>query len=273
MTHQASVALTPIMPELASSAGAQLDQPITARLAGAGSLRRELEALLSVAPVTSNADDYRRLLMDENAAGKASANARMWMWKRLKLRYALGEPSQTESKAFRWAMAKAATPADRGLVAALMMARTDRLFREVVVQEVSPLMPSRGKVISPGAIKAQVQTMRLAASLAWSDKSISNVANHLLSSLKDFGIVEGSRERRTVGIRITPVVATFAAMLGRAQGLTDRQNLDSIWFQFLGATTAQAVEALYAAAKAGLVMFRMQADVVEMHLPELSDAA
>jgi hypothetical protein len=111
------------------------------------------------------------------------------------------------------------------------------------------------------------------ASLSWSAKSIANVTNHLLSSLKDFGIVAGSRERRTAGVRLTPVVTTFAAMLGRAQGLTDRQILEGVWFKFLGASMAQAAAALEFAAKAGLITFRMQADVVELHLPDMSEEA
>lgn len=247
-------------------------QPVTARLAGAGSLRREATALLSTAPEHATAHDYRRLLIDQNAAGKASANARMWMWKRLKLRYALDTPESAEVIAFRWAMSEISTPADGGLVAALMMARTDRLFREVTIELVSPVIAQRGKVITLRDVQSSVDMKMRTAGLAWSAKSISNVANHLLSSLKDFGILEGSRERRTVGIRLTPLAATFAAQLGRAEGLTDRQVLDSRWFQFLGADTAGATAALHEAAKSGLITFRMQADVVELRLPQLEEA-
>jgi hypothetical protein len=60
------------------------DQPINARLAGAGSLRQELEALLAAAPEDASPAVFRELLMRENVAGKSSATARMWAWKRLK---------------------------------------------------------------------------------------------------------------------------------------------------------------------------------------------
>ena len=249
------------------------EQPITARLAGAGSLRRELEALLAAAPANAQAEDFRNLLVNENAAGKASANARMWMWKRLKLRYALDAPTSPEFRAFRWAMARAVDPADRGLIAALMMARTDRLFREVVTNSLANTFGARGLVVDAKIVRTAVEQEMRAAGLEWSAKSIANISNHVLSSLKDFGVVEGSRERRTTEVRLTSVVATFAAMLGRAEGLTDRQILDSAWFQFLGAGHADAVAALHSAATAGLLRFRMQADVVELHLPELGTAA
>jgi hypothetical protein len=244
------------------------DQPITARLAGAGSLRRELEAVLAAAPPDARADTYRHLLMDENVAGKASANARMWMWKRLKLRYALDAPESAEFQAFRWAANAAATPTERGLVAALMMARTDRLFRELTTELIAPVGDSRGTRITSAEVRTSVRRLAESKGLKWSDESVTSIANHFLSSVKDFGIVEGSRERRMVGIRITPVVATFAAQLGRAEGLTDRQVLDGSWFRMLGASTNEAAAGLREAAKAGLIDFRMQADVVELRLPE-----
>lgn len=248
-------------------------QPITARLAGAGSLRRELEALLAAAPPGSSADDYRRLLISDNVAGKASVNQRDWMWKRLKLRYALDSPETTEFKAFRWAIEAAASPSERGVVAALMMARTDRLFREIVTDLVAPSIARRGITIDGDQVKDRVEMMARQDGLAWSAKSIHNIASHILSSLKDYGILTGSKQRRTIGIRLTPAAATFAAFLGRAQGLTDRQLLDSAWFRFLGTDTAEATAALHRAAQAGLVTFRIQADVVELHLPDVGAAA
>ena len=248
-------------------------QPVTARLAGAASLRQELERLLASAAPDTTADEYRHLLLEENAAGKLSASARMWMWKRLKLRYALDAPRSAEFRAFRWAWARAVTPDDRGVLAALMMARTDRLFREVVTELVAPVIGERGAVIDPDAVRRATEEKMKASGLAWSTKSIRNVSTQILTSLKDFGIVEGSRERRTTGIRITPIVATFAAQLGRAEGLTDRQVLESRWFKLLGADTRDASLALHAAAKSGLLTFRMQADVVELHLPDLGEVA
>jgi hypothetical protein len=244
------------------------EQAVTARLAGAASLRRELEALLASAPRGASASDYRRLLIEENAAGKASANARMWMWKRLKLRYALDTPSSPEVVAFRATLGLATTPAERGLVEALMLARTDRLFREITLEVVSPHLKRPGAVVPFEAVREAVQRKAQAEGLHWSAKSVNNIANHVLTSLKDFGVLEGSRERRVTSVRITPPVALFAAQLGRAVGLTDRQNLDSAWFRLLGADATVAAEALRSAARSGLLEFRSQADVVELRLPD-----
>src|SRR4051812_26782190 len=116
------------------------DQHVTARLAGAGSLRDELAAVFDAAPPNATTADFRRLILEENAAGKRSGSARMWAWKRLKLRYALDSTETVEFQAFRSAYGSASSAAERGLVVGLMLARTDRLFREMTLDHVSPLL-------------------------------------------------------------------------------------------------------------------------------------
>src|SRR5687767_3801144 len=101
------------------------DQRISPRLTGVGSLRPELESVLANVPSDASADDYRRAILDSNAAGKNSATARLWAWRRLKLRYALDRPEVEEFQAFRVAI-QDPSPAGRGHACALMFARLDR---------------------------------------------------------------------------------------------------------------------------------------------------
>ncbi len=239
-------------------------QPYTARLAGAGSLLDELEAVLDVAPEHASSADFRRLIMEGNAARKSTANARMWAWKRLKLRYLLDAPQSREFRAFRKTHATARTEADRRITAALMFARTDALFRDVTLQLVSPRLATLGTVVEAETIRADVEDRMRAAGLGWSSESLRSIANHLLSALGDFGFIEGHRVRRIAGLRPGVEPAVFAARLGRLEGLTDRANIDSRWFRLLGLDADAAVGALLGAARAGALRFRMQADVVEL---------
>ena len=243
-------------------------QPITARLAGAGSLRLELEALLAAAPTHASSDDYRNLLLKENVAGKASAMGRMWAWKRLKLRYAL-DPTLVEHQAFVKAMRSSPDPTDRGLVSFLMFARTDRLFREVTLERVSPHLQNEDTTIEPSAIEVAVRSRMQTAGLCWSAATLERAHNHLLTALKDFGVVRGSRHRRTIRLRPGGQTTLFACWLGHYQGLTDRQVLDSPWFRLLGIDFQQTADLLYVAHRQGLLGFRMQADVVELSLPPI----
>lgn len=245
-------------------------QPITVRLAGAGSLRRELEALLAAAPLSTSTEEYRELVLRQNVAGKGSAAARLWAWKRLKLRYAL-DPAIVEHRAFRAAMQAAAAAHERGLLCFLMFARTDRLFREVTLECVSPHLAREGTVIEPEATEAAIRGRAEARGLCWSASTLDRAHKHLLAALKDFGLIRGSRLRRTVRPRPGEQTTLFAARLGRCEGLTDRQVLESRWFRLLGLGREQVVDLLYGANRAGILGFRMQADVVELGLPPLED--
>lgn len=239
-------------------------QPYTARLAGAGALFDELEAVLDAAPPDPSRQDFRRLILDDNAARKSTANARMWAWKRLKLRYLLDSPDRPEFTAFRSAHAAARTTEDRRIVAALMLARTDALFRDVTLEVVSPAVGSPGLVVEPESIRENVEAKMRSAGLAWSAESLRSITNHFLSALADFGFIEGHGVRRTARLRPGAESVVLAVKLGRLEGLTDRANIDSRWFRFLGLDTDGAVSALREATRTGALRFRMQADVVEL---------
>lgn len=241
-------------------------QPYTARLAGAGSLRAELEAVLERAPDEATPADFRRLILDENAARKSTANQRMWAWKRLKLRYLLDRPGTAEFQAFRGSMEASSSPSERGLLCGLMFSRTDRLFREVTLEIVSPRLQEPGQPVDPSEISAAVEVRAATAGLHWSAETYRSITNHFLSALKDFGLLAGSPLRRTVRPSPTPNVTRFAATLARLEGSTDRQILSSRWFRLLGFDEADVAALLREAAAAGLIRFLMQADVVEIDL-------
>lgn len=242
-------------------------QPVTARLAGAGSLRQELEAVFTAASCLVTSAAYRALVLDANVAGKPSYSARRHVWTHLKLRYLLN-PDVTPFPAFADAMGKSSMPDDRGLLCFLMLARTDRLFREVTLECLSDLLPRPGVLIDPDAVQESVDRWMREAGAGWGNQTRRTARAHLLSALKDFGVLRGSATKRTVSLRPGASVVTFAAMLGKEEGLTDRQILASRWFRLLGLNPEQVVHLLYAAARSGAVAFRMQADVVEIDLPE-----
>ena len=248
------------------------DQPLTPRLSGAGSLRRELEEVLQAATPDTTHHEYRRLILEENAAHKGSASMRTWVWKRLKLRYVL-DPQVEEFRTFFLSMRSALDPADRGLIAMLMMARTDRLFREVTREVLAPLFSEPGQLIDKPGLRDEVASRAASAGLEWSDSSINGVTSHILSSLKDFGVLAGSTTKRTLHLRPGSQVAVFAARLGRLEGLSDRKVLESQWFQLLGLSLPAVVDLMYMATQEGGLQFRFQADVAEIQLPPVEAAS
>ena len=247
-----------------------VEQAITARLAGAGSLRADIEHVMAAVPRDARPDDYRRAIMNDNAARKNTGTARMWAWKRLKLRYALDHTDAPEFNAFRRAMTDP-DPAGRGLSAMLMFARLDRLFREVTLRVLAPQLGHPGQVIPSTVVRQEVEARSRAAGLTWSEESLAHAAVHLAGAWKDFGLVEGSLERRVCRLHPSHATTRFAVELGKAEGRTDRQVLDAPWFQILGMDEAAAASLLRAAARDGELQYRAQADVVEITLPVEED--
>jgi hypothetical protein len=134
-------------------------QPLVQRLAGVGSMRAELEALLAASPTDASPALYRELVLDRNVTGKRSASTRLWAWKRLTIRCLL-DPAVPECEAFLAGMRGTASAPERGLLCALMFARTDRLFREVTLECVSPYLAQESTLIDPVTVRASAPSRR-----------------------------------------------------------------------------------------------------------------
>ncbi len=243
-------------------------QPVTARLAAATSRRADLETLLAAAPPGASPAKLRQLVVDQNIAGKGSAISRQKLWSQLRQRYVL-DHSVPEGAAFLAGMAATSSFSDRGLLCLLMMARTDRLFRDITLSAVSPSLARDGVQIPSDQVQGQLEGYLQEHGLAWSPDTVEHLRQHLMASLKDFGVLRGSKVKRTVRPRPSSQVALFAARLALAEGQSPRRVLDSEWFRLLGLDTDQVVDLLYAAARDGVLRFRMQAEVVDLQMPEM----
>lgn len=230
-------------------------------------MRQELQALLAAAPRGAARAEYRRLILEENVAGKGSAVTRKKVWQRLKDRYVL-DPAAPEFRAFADGMAATADAREQGLLCLLMMARGDRLFREVTLACVSPALGRDGAAVDPRTVQADVETRVRAAGGNWSAETLGHVQRHILSSLKDFGVLAGSAAKRTQRPRPGVPATLFAARLARLEGVGDRRVPGSDWFRLLGLGDEDATALLYEAARHGALGFRTQAGVIELALPD-----
>jgi|GEM_PF-6173698 len=172
-------------------------QPITARLAAAASRRSDLETLLAAAPPDASIDQFRQLVINENVAGKGSAVSRQKLWGQLRQRYLL-DRLIPECAAFLSAMASTSSTTDRGLICLVMMARADRLFREVTLRAVSTYLSRDGTVMAADQLQAELEGYLQERGVSWSSETVLSVQQHLLAALKDFGVLRGSRPKRTV---------------------------------------------------------------------------
>lgn len=241
-------------------------QPFVARLAAAGSRRPELEALLLAANIATPFERLRELVLIENIGRKRSEASRQKVWRQLRERYVM-DPAVAEYRTFVDIWHSAIGQSERGLLEYLMMARVDRSFRELTQGVLAPLAARPGSTVDTQLAMQHLDDLLADVGLAWSDVTRESVSQHALAALRDFGVLEGGTRKRSVRINPGPTATLFAAQLGRLAGLTDAQILDSVWFSLLGRDRAGASELLFAAHRAGALVVRMQAEVVELELP------
>lgn len=246
-------------------------QPIAARMAAAGSRRTELEALLHAAPPHATSAQFRALVLDENVTGKRTAASRDKVWRQLKQNYTL-DPAVPEYQALLASVTATNAPSDRGLLFLLMLARNDRLFRDVVLESVSPHLAQPGTPIQADDVQMVLDRI-VGAKRQWSEETRTTARQHILSALKDFGALQGGTRKKTARLYPGAYVTLFAARLAQLEGLSPRQTLGSAWFRLLGLDAEGAWNLLHAAAGAGVLRCRRQADVIEIDLPPLSDTA
>lgn len=246
-------------------------QPIAARMAAAGSRRAEFEALLHAAPSNATPAQLRALVLDENVTGKRTAASRDKVWRQLKQNYAL-DPAVPEYQALLDSVTTTTAPSDRGLLFFLMLARNDRLFRDVTLECVSPHLSRIGTPIPAGDVQVVLDRI-VGTKRQWSEETRVTARQHILSALKDFGVLQGGTRKKTARLYPGAAVTLFAAWLAHLEGLSPRQTLESAWFRLLGADAEGAWDLLHAAAGAGVLRCRRQAEVIEIELPPLSGSA
>lgn len=254
----------------ASALPAPSAQPITARLAASGSRRAELEALLHAAPPGATPTQLRALVLDENVAGKRSAASRAKVWGQLKHHYVL-DARVPEYRALVSALEATSTPSDRGLLLFLMLARADRMFREVTLASVSPRLSQPGTPLRVDDVQATFDQI-VGPARQWTQETRITARQHVLSALKDFGVLQGGTRKTIARTHPGSQVALFAARLAQLQGLSPRGTLASPWFRLLGLDVEGAWDLLHEAGRAGVLRARRQADVVELELPPLPPA-
>ena len=245
-------------------------QPITARLAAAGSRRGELEALLHAAPAHATVETLRSLVLEQNVTGKGSTASRVKVWRQVKQNYVLDE-RVPEYRALLEALAAASSPIEHGLLLFLMLARTDRLFRELALASVSPQMRRAGSSIEVADVQLALERL-VGSRQRWTQETLTTVRQHALSALKDFSVLQGGTKKKTARIHTGPQVTLFAARLAWLEGVPARRIPESVWFQLLGLDAEAGWHALQLAAAAGVLRCRRQADVVELELPPLPPA-
>ena len=99
--------------------------------------------------------------------------------------------------------------------------------------------------------------------------TLKSTAQNLASSWTQAGFLSGKVAKRRSRPIVTPVVASYALVLGYLLGLRGKLLLDSIWTQFLDRSTVEVTHLVLEASKQGWLHYKAVGSVVEITFPGL----
>ncbi len=220
----------------------------------------ELTLVLDKVPATAASDAYTAAIVLDNALGKPTQTTRVRTAQRLAELYAL-DPTCPLFRLLRhfWA----ADAASRPMLALLAAAARDPVLREVTPFVVA--LPV-GELVTSGRVAnalGEQYPKRFGASTALA------TAQRLAASWGQAGYLSGKFTKTRSRPVVTPVVATFALLLGYLSGLRGRLLLDTPWTRLLGTSPAQAGDLAVEASRQGWLTYKVAGAVVEVTFPGL----
>ncbi len=220
----------------------------------------ELSLVLGRVPATAKPDAYVEAIVEDNALGKPTQTTRERTAQRLGELYGL-DPACTLFRLLRhfWPT----DPASRPMLAFLAAAARDPVVREVTPFVVAVAV---GTIVNPEQIAKHLEEKypkRFQASTALA------TAQRLASSWGQAGYLAGKVKKKRSRPVVTPVVATFALLLGYLSGLRGKMLLDTPWTRMLDRTSAEVADLAVEASRQGWMNYKAAGTVVEITFPGL----
>lgn len=219
----------------------------------------ELSTLLAATPPSATREDFRHLAVDENLLGKRTVVNRVRVDGYLSQLYGLdpGLPIYRLLRRF-WDADTTARP----LLAVLAACARDPLLRAAAPGVL-------GIPVGEAVDTARIQTMFPTVSSRFSMNTLVSMAQNVASSFTQSGHLQGKRHKVRIRAKATPTAAAFAAALCWMEGGRGQFLLSSFWARLLDCNTAEMLDLLLAAGRAGWIDIRSAAGVVEVRMDRL----
>jgi hypothetical protein len=220
----------------------------------------ELSLVLEHVGPKAKAEEYIAAMVEQNVLGKPTQTTRKRTAQRLGELYTLDQtrPVFRLMRHF-WA----AEASSRPMLACLAAAARDPLLREMTPFVVAvPL----GDVVNTSQV-ADHLAERFPA--RFKPTTLLSTAQNLAASWTQAGHLTGRSNKKRTRPIVTPVVVTFALLLGYLCGSRGKMLLDTVWIRMLGRTLAEIIDLATDASKQGWMSFKAVGSVVEITFPGL----
>lgn len=220
----------------------------------------ELAIVLEAVAPNAKPDEYVTAVVEQNVLGKPTQTTRKRSVQRLVELYSL-DPSCPLFRLLRhfWQRDAAARP----MLAFLVATARDPLLREATPFVVA--IPV-GASVSPKDVAKHLEQKYPAR---FKPTTLLSTAQNLASSWTQAGYLSGKINKKRCRLGVTPVVATFAVLLGYLCGQRGKLLLDTLWMRLLDRTSSEITELATEASRQGWLTFKSAGSVVEISFPGL----
>jgi hypothetical protein len=240
----------------------------SSRLSARSALFTDLQLLLDDRPAPLTADEYRRLVVDENCLTRSSSAARKKLWAELRKRYLLDHRKPIyEAFWIEWRRSK--SDSERGLTAYLLLALNDRLVADLGSQWLFAYLSRAPAELRVEEVRSFIRRAAEADHPEvknWTEDTQHHVAQHYMASIRDFGLARGKSKKISVRPALYGAPARLLIRALRLARINDLEIVTSPIFRLLALESTEVIDALGELNKQGEIRFRMQADVVELDI-------
>ena len=221
---------------------------------------QELALVLDHVSASALSATYRLAIIDDNVLGKPTRTTRERSAKRLAELYAL-DPGCTIFRLLRhlWR----ADPPSRPMLAFLLASARDSLLREATPFVVGVRLNELVTADAIGERLAQQYPNRFRST------TLHSTAQNIASSWTQAGYLRGKVKKIRARPNVSPVVLSYAVLLGYLCGLRGKLLLDSTWTRLLDRSPAEITELTHEASKQGWLRYKGAGSVVEIAFPGL----
>ena len=220
----------------------------------------ELALVLEHADASTKGDEYIAAIVEQNILGKRTQTTRKETARRLLELYSLDQTRAVFRLLRHFWVADASA---RTMLAYLAAAARDPLLRDATAFVVA--IP----------VNTAVNSTQVASHLEeryparFKTSTLLSTARNLTSSWTQAGFLTGKVNKKRTRIVVTPVVVTYALLLGYLCGVRGKMLLDTIWTRMLDRTPSEIVDLATDASRQGWMTYQAIGSVVEITFPGL----